>query len=110
MSEKSISTEPITLQSKYSRKRVRLAISLFYFGQGVVFAYWASRIPELKSRLHLSHAELGSILLALPLGQLVTMPVSGRLTTIFGSRRMLTIGTPLYALALTLLGLATAGW
>ena len=94
----------------YSRKRVRFAISLFYFGQGVVFASWASRIPDLKSTLNLSDAALGSILLALPLGQLLTMPISGRLTTIFGSRRMLTIGAPLYALSLILLGLATVGW
>jgi len=94
----------------YSKKRVRLAVSLFYFGQGVCFASWASRIPDLKSAMHLSDAQLGSILLALPLGQLVTMPISGRLTTIFGSRRMLTIATPLYAFALTILALATAGW
>lgn len=94
----------------YSKKRVRLAVSLFYFGQGVVFASWASRIPDLKSTMNLSDAALGSILLALPLGQLLTMPVSGRLTTIFGSRRMLSIATPLYAIALTILGLATTGW
>ncbi|MBB2146775.1 MFS transporter [Pedobacter sp. LMG 31464] len=94
----------------YSKKRVRLAVSLFYFGQGVCFASWASRIPDLKSAMQLSDAQLGSILLALPLGQLITMPISGRLTTIFGSRRMLTIATPLYALALTILALATAGW
>jgi MFS family permease len=94
----------------YSKKRVRLAVSLFYFGQGIVFASWASRIPDLKASLQLSDAALGSILLALPLGQLLTMPISGRLTTIFGSRRMLTIGAPLYALALTFLGLATIGW
>ena len=97
-------------ETNYSRKRVRFAISLFYFGQGVVFASWASRIPDLKSTLNLSDAALGSILLALPLGQLLTMPISGRLTTIFGSRRMLTIGAPLYALSLILLGLATVGW
>jgi MFS family permease len=96
--------------SVYSRKRVRLAISLFYFGQGVVFASWASRIPDLKSTLQLSDAALGSILLALPLGQLLTMPFSGRLTTHYGSRRMLIIGAPMYALALIFLGLATAGW
>lgn len=94
----------------YSKKRVRLAVSLFYFGQGIVFASWASRIPDLKAAMQLSDAALGSILLALPVGQLLTMPVSGRLTTIFGSRRMLTIATPLYAFALTFLGLATAGW
>lgn len=95
---------------QYSRKRVRLAISLFYFGQGVVFASWASRIPDLKTILQLSDATLGSILLALPFGQLITMPLSGRLTTHYGSRRMLSIGAPMYALALTFLGLATAGW
>ncbi|MDQ7949565.1 MAG: MFS transporter [Pedobacter sp.] len=94
----------------YSRKRVRLAISLFYFGQGVCFASWASRIPDLKSFMQLSDAELGSILLALPLGQLITMPISGRSTATYGSRRMLTIGAPLYALALIVLGTATAGW
>jgi MFS family permease len=94
----------------YSKKRVRLAVSLFYFGQGVVFASWASRIPDLKAVMNLSDAELGSILLALPLGQLITMPISGRLTTSFGSRRMLSIATPLYALALTIIGLATVGW
>jgi MFS family permease len=98
------------LRSPYSKKRVRLAISLFYFGQGVCFASWASRIPDLKSALQLSDAQLGSVLLALPLGQLLTMPVSGRLTTIFGSRRILTIAAPIYALALTNLALATTGW
>lgn len=94
----------------YSKKRVRFAVSMFYFMQGVCFASWASRIPDLKSTLTLSDAALGSILLALPLGQLVTMPISGRLTTIFGSKKILTIATPFYALGLTLLSQATAGW
>lgn len=109
MAENSI---PVSVEEQrpHSRRRVRLAVSLFYFGQGVCFASWASRIPDLKAVMQLSDAELGSILLALPLGQLVTMPVSGRLTTIFGSKRMLTAATPFYALALIVLGLATAGW
>lgn len=94
----------------YSKKRVRLGISLFYLGQGICFASWASRIPDLKSTLELSDAALGSILLALPLGQLITMPISGRLTTTFGSRRMLSISTPFYALALIGLSMATTGW
>lgn len=83
---------------------------MFYFGQGIVFASWASRIPDLKGQLHLSDAALGSVLLALPLGQLLTMPFSGRLTTRYGSKRMLSIATPLYAFALTCLALPSAGW
>lgn len=94
----------------YSKSKVRWAVSLFYFGQGLCFATWASRIPDLKEMMQLSDAALGSILLALPIGQMLTMPISGRLTAAYGSRRMLTIGAPLYALALTNIALASAGW
>lgn len=96
--------------SKYSKKTIRLAVSLFYFGQGLVFASWASRIPDIKAMLHLSDAALGSILLALPIGQMITMPLSGRLVAIYGSKKILTLSTPLYALCLTNLALATQGW
>ena len=94
----------------HTKSRLRLAVSLFYFGQGICFASWASRIPDLKTVLQLSDAQLGSVLLALPLGQMLTMPISGRLTAKYGSRKMLTIGAPLYALALTNIGLAASGW
>lgn len=96
--------------SPYTKIKVRWAVSIFYFGQGICFASWASRIPDLKTVLQLSDAQLGSVLLALPLGQMLTMPISGRLTAKYGSRRMLTIGAPLYALALTNIGLAASGW
>lgn len=93
-----------------SPNRIRLAVSLFYFGQGIAFASWASRIPDIKHSLNLSDGKLGSILLALPLGQLLTMPISGRLVTKYGSKLILTITAPLYVLALSNLGLATAPW
>lgn len=93
-----------------SLNRIRLAVSLFYFGQGIAFASWASRIPDIKHTLNLSDGELGSILLALPAGQLITMIISGGLVTRFGSKKILTITAPLYVLALSNLGLATAPW
>jgi MFS family permease len=99
-----------TQPESFSRNRLRLSISLFYYAQGLCFASWASRIPEIKSQLGLSDAQFGSILLGLPLGQLVTMPLSGRLVTAYGSRRILTMVAPFYALALTNIGLVTAGW
>ncbi|TCJ18681.1 MFS transporter [Flaviaesturariibacter flavus] len=91
-------------------KRTRLAVSAFYFGQGIAFASWASRIPDIKGHLHLGDAGLGTILLALPAGQLVTMPVSGRLVARWGSRRVLTMAAPLYVVALALIGLTNAPW
>jgi MFS family permease len=93
-----------------SLRRTRMAVALFYFGQGIAFASWASRIPDIKYYLHLSDAALGSILFALPVGQLCTMPFSARLVTKYGSKKLLTITAPLYGVTLVNLGLAAAPW
>src|SRR6476660_4719423 len=65
--------------AQVQRSTMRLAVSAFYFCMGFSFASWASRIPDIKTKLNLSEGELGSILLALPIGQLLMMPISGRL-------------------------------
>ncbi len=91
-------------------RQIRIAVSAFFFSQGLCFASWASRIPDLKTSLELSDAGLGSILLALPAGQLLAMPFSGRLVTRFGSRKILRVCALLYALCLTNIGLAAAPW
>lgn len=83
---------------------------MFYFAMGLCFATWASRIPDIKSALHLSEGQLGTILFALPLGQLVIMPFSGKLVTRFGSHRILIISLLFYAFSLTNIGLATQTW
>ena len=90
--------------------RIRWAVSMFYFGMGLCFATWASRIPDIKTALHLSEGDLGSILFALPLGQLVIMPFSGKLVTRFGSHRILIFALLLYVFSMTNLGLAAAAW
>lgn len=90
--------------------RIRWAVSAFYFGQGLCFASWASRIPDIKTALHLGSAELGTILLALPVGQLLMMPFSGKIITRFDSHRSLILAIGLYAFSLTNIGLATNKW
>lgn len=90
--------------------RVRLGVSLFYFTMGLSFASWASRIPDIKTALQLSEGELGTILLALPLGQLTAMPFSGRLVTKYGSKEVLIFSVVCYIFNLTNLGLATQPW
>lgn len=90
--------------------RIRWAVSLFYFGMGLCFATWASRIPNIKTDLHLSDGHLGTILFALPLGQLTMMFFSGKLVTRFGSHRILPFSTLMYAFSLTNIGLAQNAW
>jgi MFS family permease len=90
--------------------RVRLATSLFFFGMGFCFSTWASRIPDIKSMLHLSEAALGTMLFALPVGQLVAMPISGKIVTKYGSRKISILGLLSYAICLPLLGAAKSEW
>ncbi|MEO6174681.1 MAG: MFS transporter [Flavobacterium circumlabens] len=87
--------------------RIRFAVGMFYFGMGLSFATWASRIPDIKTALHLTEGDLGSILFALPVGQLVIMPFSGKMVTKFGSHRILIFSLIMYVLCLANLGLAT---
>lgn len=93
-----------------SRKRLRIAVLSFFFCQGLCFASWASRIPDIKLELGLNEAALGTILLALPAGQLTFMPISGRLVTRYGSRRIMKIAIPAYALVLVMIGFSSQVW
>ncbi|UMY67234.1 MULTISPECIES: MFS transporter [unclassified Flavobacterium] len=91
-------------------RRVRIAVSLFYFGMGFCFASWASRIPDIKQTLGLSEGELGTLLFALPMGQLVAMPFSGKTVTRYGSKAVVMAALCFYAVALCSIGFATTTW
>ena len=93
-----------------TQRYYRIGVSTFYFIQGLSFATWASRIPDIKDALHLSDGALGSILFALPLGQLAAMALSGFLVSRFGSRRILSIAACFYPAVLLLLGSVTTAW
>ena len=86
----------------------RIAVSVFFFIAGFVFASWASRIPDIKNALHLSDAGLGSVLLALPAGLMTGLPLSGYLVSKFGSKNIMIAGAALYPGILLLLGLAVS--
>ena len=86
----------------------RLATSAFFFMQGVIFATWTNRIADIRTALKLSESDLGSILLALPLGQLITMPISGFLVSKFTSKKCVFVGSILYPMCLLLINSASS--
>ncbi len=90
--------------------RTRVAICCSFFIQGMVFATWCARIPDVRERLGLNEAQLGTLLLALPVGQLVSMAPNGWLVSRFGSRRMLIAAGFLYPCVLLFLGFAPTAW
>ncbi|QHL85984.1 MFS transporter [Nibribacter ruber] len=84
----------------------RLALSVFFFLSGFNFASWTSRIPTIKANLHLNEAELGTILLAMPVSSLIGLPLSGWLVSKFETRIPLTVGFLLNSLCISFIGLA----
>ncbi|SEI97308.1 Fucose permease [Dyadobacter sp. SG02] len=90
-----------------SRRYLRWAVAAFFFVQGLSFAAWASRIPDIKNMLHLTEGGLGTVLLALPLGLMASLPISGWMVTHYGSKKMVLIGAILYAITLTFIGFVT---
>jgi len=94
----------------YNTKTYRIAVSVFFFVAGITFASWASRIPDIKEALHLNDAALGGVLLAMPAGQLVSLPLSGWLISRFGSRQLIMWAAILYPVTLISLALTAAVW
>lgn len=91
-------------------KRIRWAVTLFYFSMGLCFATWASRIPDIRTFMGLTEADLGTLLFSIPFGQMFIMPFSGKLVAKYGSHRTVVVGILLYVLALIGLGLSTEQW
>lgn len=75
---------------------------------GLSFSTWASRIPTIKSAFDFNEATLGTILLALPIGSLIGLPISGWLVSRFNSRVPLAIGFGLNTIALAMIGFASS--
>lgn len=87
-------------------KRIRIAVFVFYFLQGLCFTSWASRIPDIKTAMDLNDASWGTILLMIPVGQAWGMALSGFLVSRLGSRRILPVAFAGYVISLILIGAA----
>lgn len=100
----------ITGRNMAVAKRMRIAVAIFFFISGFTFTSWASRIPTLQEKLHLNDAQLGTVLFALPMGLLLTLPFTGMLLGRVSSRYVMLAGALLYAVLLPALGLVNSVW
>ncbi|WP_442795559.1 MFS transporter [Pelobium manganitolerans] len=91
-----------------SSKQQRAFIGLIFFFIGVSFATWASRIPNIKANFQLNDAELGSLLILMPISSMVSLPFSGWLVSRFNSRKPLIVSIFINALSLMLIGNANS--
>lgn len=82
----------------------RLALSLYFLLSGFCFATWASRIPTIKMLYDFNEAELGNLLLVLPISSLAGLPISGWLVSKFDSRTPLIVSFVAFSFALAFIG------
>ncbi len=74
------------------------AVFAVFFIESAVLGNWIPRIPELKAKLELSDAGLGLCLLAVPLGTILGLLISGRVLERIGLRSGCQLFLPLWAL------------
>jgi MFS family permease len=90
--------------------RSRWAVGGFFFLHGLCFSSWGARIPAIQTQLNLSEAELGTVLFAIPIGSLLSMPLAAGVTNAWGSHRVLPVAILFYSLMLVTLGWADSAW
>lgn len=87
-----------------SKVKQRISLSMYFFMAGFGFATWASRIPTLKESFDFNEAELGNLLLVMPVSSLIGLPISGWLVSRFDSRLPLLVAFIGFGLALAFIG------
>ena len=97
-----------TTEAAYTRSKftLRLVVGVMFFLAGLCFSSWASRIVTVQQTMGMSDAGLGAVLFSLPVGLMCSLPFSGWIITIIGSKRLLIISLIVYSLALISLSLA----
>jgi predicted MFS family arabinose efflux permease len=88
----------------------RKASLLIFLVCGIGLSSWAPMVPFAKTNLGLDDAALGIVLLALGVGAIVMMPLSGMFINKFGSRKVVLISSLIISLILPVLLVATSAW
>ncbi|WP_241576240.1 MFS transporter [Rosenbergiella collisarenosi] len=90
-------------EDKINTASQRMATRSAFFIAGFAMGVWAPLVPYARQRLELDEKSLGSLLLCLGLGSLLTMLFSGKLVGRFGCRSIITLGALCIASVLPLL-------
>lgn len=87
--------------------RNRLAVNIFFFVNGFLYANWVSRIPRIQEIYALDNSMLGIMLLCISIGALLAMPLAGYLIARYGSHRITAICAVLFIASIPLIPLAS---
>ncbi|MEV6813083.1 MFS transporter [Micromonospora sp. NPDC051296] len=95
--------------SRTQTRAAAAAVYLAFVSSGFAFATWAARIPSVKSQLQLSPRQLGLLLLALPIGSIISLLTAGPLVARTSPRRAVAVASLASAAGLCLAGIGAQG-
>ncbi|TPG33910.1 MFS transporter [Flavobacterium pectinovorum] len=93
-----------------TRGKNRIANAVFFFISGFGYAAWASRIPTIRTTFQLSDSMLGTLLFAMPVGLICTLPLTNYLLGKFSSRKIMLLGSVAFNSVLCFTGFASQIW
>ena len=91
-------------------ERALSAVALVFLINGTILASWISRIPAITNRHSLSKGEVGTMLMAIAVGAIVSFAIAGVGINRRGSASTSIVFGSLFALMLPLIGLAPSVW
>lgn len=97
----------MTIQKNLS---YRIAVNLFFFINGFLYANCTSRLPELKTHFGVSNSVLGTMLFTTALGALVAMPLTGWLSTRYSSGQLVIYAGFLFCCAVPCIAFSPYIW
>jgi len=86
------------------RQVQRWALILNFLLSGICMGTWTSRIPTIKTDFGLNEAELGSLLLSMPIASTLGIPLSGWIVSRWESRKPLMFSTLVNIVCLIAIG------
>ena len=79
------------MQMDVQARRARWAVAAMFLANGFVMGAWAPQIPLLMPRHNVTESALGLLILVLGLGAVSAMLFAGRLISLYGGRRVLSL-------------------
>ncbi|RLM27819.1 MFS transporter [Brenneria alni] len=98
-----LNSEESGIKQQQPGRKAQAATRITFFVAGFAMASWAPLVPFVKNRLAISDASLGMLLLALGIGSLLAMPLTGLLTSKLGCRTVILLASALLCLVLPML-------
>lgn len=90
---------------QYSKLRIRIAATCLFIAQGVVFASWASRLPDIKADFNVADLlQFGYLMVLIPIGKFFAIPLVGFLFPRIGSKKTVLISILGFVFSLFIIG------